>query len=78
MKTIKVLGGGCSGCESAYKLIESVAKARGQVVQLEKIDDFQEIMKFDVMSTPGIVIDGSVVHRGSVPTREQVEGWFSN
>lgn len=76
MKNIKVLGTGCANCENTLKLIEQVAQARGAEIQLEKIDDLRQIMVHGVMSTPGVVIDGKVVHAGGVPARAKVESWF--
>ena len=76
MKNIKVLGTGCANCQNTLKLIEIVAQAKGVEVQLEKVEDLKEIMSYGVMSTPGVVIDGKVVHAGGVPARAKVEGWL--
>ncbi len=76
MKNIKVLGTGCANCQNTLKLIDDVARAKGVAVQLEKVEDLQQIMIHGVMSTPGVVIDGKVVHAGGVPTRAKVESWF--
>ena len=76
MHTIKVLGTGCANCKNTQKLIEEVAQAKGIEIQLEKIEDLQQIMGYGVMSTPGVVIDGKVVHAGGVPARAKVESWF--
>lgn len=76
MKNIKVLGTGCANCGNTLKLIDDVARAKGVAVQLEKVEDLQQIMIHGVMSTPGVVIDGKVVHAGGVPTRAKVESWF--
>jgi len=76
MKTIKVLGTGCANCQNTLKLIESVAQAKGVEVVLEKIEDLKQIMSYGVMSTPGVVIDGKVVHAGGVPARAKVESWL--
>jgi len=76
MKNIKVLGTGCANCRNTLKLIEEVARAKGVAVELEKVEDLQQIMIHGVMSTPGVVVDGKVVHAGGVPTRAKVEGWF--
>lgn len=76
MKNIKVLGTGCANCNNTYALIEEVARAKGIAIDLEKIEDLQQIMRHGVMSTPGVVIDGKVVHAGGVPSRAKVEGWF--
>lgn len=76
MKNIKVLGTGCANCRNTLKLIEEVARAKGVAVDLEKVEDLQQIMIHGVMSTPGVVVDGKVVHAGGVPTRAKVESWF--
>lgn len=76
MKQIKVLGSGCRNCEVTAKLIEDVAATQGKTIQLEKISDMAAILGFGVMSTPGVVIDGKVVHAGGVPDRKKIEGWL--
>ena len=76
MKDIKVLGSGCANCKTTLKLIEEVAQARGVAVNLEKVDDMAAILGYGVMSTPGVVIDGKVVHAGGVPDRKKIESWF--
>jgi small redox-active disulfide protein 2 len=77
MKNVKILGTGCANCKNTYALVEEVAKARGAAVAMEKVEDLQKIMSYGVMSTPGVVIDGKVVHAGGVPARSKVEGWFA-
>ena len=76
MKIIKVLGTGCANCKNTLQLINQVAQAKGIEIQLEKIEDLQQIMIHGVMSTPGVVIDGKVVHAGGMPTRAKVESWL--
>ena len=76
MKEIKVLGSGCANCKTTLKLIEEIAQARGVAVNLEKVDDMAAILGYGVMSTPGVVIDGKVVHAGGVPDRKKVESWL--
>ena len=77
MKNVKILGTGCANCKNTYALVEEVARAKGAAIEMEKIEDLQQIMGFGVMSTPGVVIDGKVVHAGGVPARAKVEGWFA-
>ena len=76
IKNIKILGTGCANCRSTISLVEAVAKEKGVEVALEKIEDLQAIMGYGVMSTPGVVIDGKVVHAGGVPARSKVERWL--
>jgi len=76
MKNIKVLGTGCANCKATLKLIEDAARAKGVEVRLEKVEDMAAILSYGVMSTPGVVIDGKVVHAGSVPERKKIESWL--
>ena len=56
MKHIKVLGTGCANCKATLKLIDDIAKAKGVVVQLEKVENIADIMAHGIMSTPGVAI----------------------
>ena len=76
MKNVKVLGTGCANCKNTLALVASVAREKGVTIELEKVEDLPAIYGFGVMSTPGVVIDGVVVHAGGVPDRSKVEGWF--
>ncbi|MFA7556819.1 MAG: thioredoxin family protein [Hydrogenophaga sp.] len=77
MKEVKVLGSGCRNCETTYQLIQQVADECGVTLALEKVQDIAAIMAYGVMSTPGVVVDGKVVHAGGVPDRKKVESWLS-
>jgi small redox-active disulfide protein 2 len=74
---IKVLGTGCANCRNTIALIEQVANDKGVPVTLAKVEELREIMGYGVMSTPGVVIDGKVVHAGGVPSRGKVEQWLA-
>ena len=76
MKEVKILGTGCANCKNTTKLVEEVAKAKGAEINLEKVEDIQKIMSYKLMSTPGVVIDGEIVHAGGVPSKAKVESWF--
>jgi len=75
MKNIKVLGSGCRNCEITANAIAQAAKEAGVEIALEKVTDISEIMSFGVMSTPGVVLDGTVVHAGGIPGPDQVRAW---
>jgi small redox-active disulfide protein 2 len=77
MKHVKVLGSGCANCCTTVALIEQVAQAKGVPIQLEKVEDMQAIASHGVMRTPGVVIDGQVVHAGGIPSRDKIEQWFA-
>lgn len=77
-REIKVLGSGCRNCRNTASLIEDVAAEHGVEIDLHKVEDPAEIMRYGVMSTPGVVMDGEVVHAGGVPERRKVAGWLNN
>ncbi len=76
MKTIEVLGTGCSKCKAAIKLIEEAARSRGVQVEVRKVDKIADIIARGVMSTPAVVVDGRVVVSGRVPSRQEAEAWL--
>jgi small redox-active disulfide protein 2 len=76
MKNVKVLGTGCRNCQVTYRLIEEVARAKGVEIELEKVEQINEIMRLGVLITPGVIIDGRIVHSGGVPDRKRVESWL--
>jgi small redox-active disulfide protein 2 len=78
MINIKVLGTGCANCKTTLKLIEDIAAEKKVAIQLEKVEDIQAIMAYGVMSTPGVVMDGKVVHAGGIPAREKIQQWLSS
>lgn len=78
MKNIKVLGSGCRNCETTAKLINQAADAAGVSIELEKVTDLAAIMGYGVMSTPGVVVDGQLVHSGGLPTPDAVRSWVED
>ncbi|TNB46877.1 thioredoxin family protein [Martelella lutilitoris] len=77
MVSVKIYGPGCKRCEATAKLVEEAAALRHVAVSLEKVTDPREIAMAGVMSTPGVAIDGRLVHAGGLPDRKKVEGWFA-
>ena len=75
MKNIKVLGSGRHNCKITARAIAEAAKEAGGLITLEKITDIAQIMSFGVMSTPGVVVDGKVVHAGGIPAPDQRRSW---
>ncbi len=69
---IKVLGSGCSRCHKALEVVEKVVKENGVDAQVEYVSDIMEVMKYNVMSTPAVVVDGVVKIKGSVPREREV------
>lgn len=76
---IQVLGTSCCGnADAAAALIEEVARSKGIGVRVEKVADLRTIAAYGVISTPGIVVGGKVVHAGGLPTREKIERWLAD
>jgi small redox-active disulfide protein 2 len=74
---IKVLGTGCANCKTTVALIGQMAQAKGMAITLSKVEDLRDIMAYGVMSTPGVVVEGKVVHAGGVPSRDKIAQWLA-
>lgn len=72
VKEIKILGPGCAKCKSAYAVVEKVVKESGLDIAVTKVDDIAEMMSYNIMSTPAIVVDEKVVMKGKVPSESEV------
>jgi small redox-active disulfide protein 2 len=77
MKDIKVLGSGCATCQKTAELLKAEAEKLGVPITLEKITDYAAIAGYGIASTPGVVIDGKVVHAGGLPKAADVDGWLT-
>ena len=73
---IEVLGPGCAKCKATADLITRVATETGKTVNIVKIEDMRQIVSYGVMTTPAVVVGGQVVHKGTVPSRDQVVAWL--
>lgn len=71
-KVIKVLGTGCAKCQSMTTIVKEVVSENNIDATIEKVEDIMEIMKFNVMSTPALVIDNVIMVKGRIPTKEEV------
>ena len=73
MKKIQILGTGCPKCKKLAENAEAAARTLGIEYTLEKVTDINEIMKFGVMMTPALVVDGEVKVVGKVPAAEELK-----
>jgi small redox-active disulfide protein 2 len=73
MKKIQILGTGCPKCKKLAEFAERAAKELGIEYEIQKVTDINEIMKFGVMITPAIAVDGNVKVAGKVPSVEQLK-----
>ena len=69
---IKILGTGCPKCQAMTGVVKDVISANQIDASIEKIEDIKEIMKFNVMTTPALVIDDVVTIKGRVPSKDEV------
>ncbi len=70
---VKVLGPGCAKCKTTYNVVEKVIKENNLNVTLTKVDDIMEMMSYNILSTPAIVVDGEVKIKGRVPSENEVK-----
>lgn len=70
---IKVLGPGCAKCKTTYNVIEKVIKENNLDVKLTKVDDSMEMVSYNIMTTPAVVVDEVVKMKGQVPTESDVK-----
>jgi small redox-active disulfide protein 2 len=70
---IKILGTGCPKCKTLEKLTREVVEKNGVDATVGKVEDIMEIMKYGVMSTPALVVDGKVMIKGRVPSEEELK-----
>lgn len=78
MKEIKVYGPGCNRCSMTAKMIEEAAASLGVAAKVEKVTDMAEMARHGIMSTPGVVIDGKVVHSGGLPKTDAIQSWLKS
>ncbi|WP_334174352.1 thioredoxin family protein [Pseudoxanthobacter sp.] len=76
MKSVQVLGPGCKRCAATEAMVRAAAARLGIPVEVEKVTDYAAIARFGILSTPGIVIDGKVVHAGGLPDERALERWL--
>ena len=75
-RTVKVLGSGCKKCNNVAELIKTTVAEAGKEIELIKVTDLQEMMRYKVMAPPAVVMDEKVVFSGGVPSKEEILSWF--
>lgn len=73
IREIKVLGPGCAKCKATYSVIERIVKENHLNVKLTKVDDIAEMMNYNIMTTPAVVVDEIVRLKGHVPSEAEVK-----
>lgn len=70
---VKVLGACCAKCKTTFSLIEQTVKERQLEVPLSKVTDIEEMLSYNVMSVPAVVVDGEVKIKGRVPSEREIK-----
>lgn len=78
MKTVKILGSGCKRCVATAEMAQQEAARLGVPIALEKVTDMAEIASYGLAATPGVVVDGKVVHAGGLTKPEEWAKWLAD
>lgn len=78
MLTIKVLGSGCANCKRVEQIARKVVEEMSVEAEIVKVTDYQDIMSYNILSTPGLVINEKVVSTGRIPTPAEVTTWLAS
>ena len=78
MLTIKVLGSGCANCKRVEQIVRKIITDMGIEAEVVKVTEYAEIMAYNVMSTPGLVINEKIVSTGRIPAPAEVTTWLTS
>lgn len=78
MLNIKVLGPGCANCKRLESLVQKVVSERGITAEVEKVTDYAQMMRWNLMKTPGLVVNDTLVVSGRVPNEAEIAGWLAD
>lgn len=78
MLTVKVLGSGCANCKKLEKSARAAVARLGVEAQVEKVTDIADIMSYNVLSTPGLVINEKLVSSGRLPSEAEITTWLTD
>ncbi len=78
MLTLKILGSGCANCKRLEQMAHKAVDDLGLQAEIIKVTEYPEIMKYNIMSTPGLVINEKVVSSGRIPAAAEINTWLAN
>jgi small redox-active disulfide protein 2 len=77
MKSVKILGSGCANCRKLEAVAREAARAAGIEAEFVKVTELQAIMAYDLLATPGLVVDEKLVSSGRIPTQAEIRSWLA-
>jgi small redox-active disulfide protein 2 len=77
MLTIKILGPGCANCRKLEETARAAASGAGLDAELVKVTNMNDILAYDILKTPGLVINEKLVSSGRIPTQAEIQRWLS-
>ncbi len=77
MVNIKILGSGCANCKRLEALVRKIVAAQDVEAEIEKVTEYAEIVKYPILSTPGLVINGKLLSAGRIPPEADIAGWLA-
>lgn len=77
MLNVKVLGSGCANCKRLEATVRKVVETLAIEVEIEKVTDYAEIIKWPILSTPGLVINDKLVSAGRIPSEKEITNWLT-
>jgi small redox-active disulfide protein 2 len=78
MVTVKILGSGCANCKKLEAVAREAAASAGLQAEFVKVTDMKAIMAFDLLATPGLVINEKLVSSGRIPTQAEIRQWMAS
>jgi len=78
MVTVKILGSGCANCKRLEEMARKAAQDAGITAEFVKVTDTEGILAYDILSTPGLVINEKVVSAGRIPVPGTIAGWLKD
>ena len=76
MVVVKILGSGCANCKRLEQIVRQVVEKENIEAEILKVTDYAEMMKYPILSTPGLVINEKLTSAGRIPKPEEVTGWL--
>ena len=77
MINVKVLGSGCANCKQLEATVRKVVETHNLAAEIEKVTDYADIMKWPILSTPGLVVNGTLVSAGRIPSESEITHWLT-